>query len=184
MLWRREKGSAGAPQSSFFLTQPSSPDVYGLYKLSRARECPSLWSSSAEAQTYHFPFPSFSLSLLPRCKSIQTHKQQRQLGNRATTILQRHSIMATENYFHSALQKKKEKLPDLDFSSSCSESVSPSQIPTEQLQRLLHVTSPPRFIAVFWTTLGRRFLPSSLLLSFCLPLSPPACLSFPVAGHR
>lgn len=51
-----ERGSPPSPPTSFFLTQPSNPDVYGLYKLLRARECPPLWSSSAEAQTYHFLF--------------------------------------------------------------------------------------------------------------------------------
>lgn len=153
---KRGKGERGSPprpprRLRFFLTQPSNPDVYGLYKLLRARECPPLWSSSAEPRLITFPFPSFSLSLLPRCKSIQTHKRQRQLGNRATTILQHHSIMATENYFHSARQKKKKKkVPDLDFSISRSESGSaPSLILTKQRQHLHRVTSPSHFSVVF-----------------------------------
>lgn len=67
-MLRGEKRGASEDQRSparppFSPTQPSSPDVYGLYKLSRARECPPLSGVSgsgggggnAEAQTYHPP---------------------------------------------------------------------------------------------------------------------------------
>lgn len=88
-------------QTSFFPTQPASPDVYGLYKLLRARECPPLSSKQQQCRSpdlsLSFSFPlTFSLSLqswLTHYKSIQTVKHWRQLGKRTIARLQRHSIM-------------------------------------------------------------------------------------------
>lgn len=53
-----------ALQTSFFPTQPSSPDVYGLYKLLRARECPPLWSEQQQCRSPDLSLPlSVFLSL-------------------------------------------------------------------------------------------------------------------------
>lgn len=81
---------------SFFPTQPSSPDVYGLYKLLRARECPPLQSrqqkSNAGAQTYHQYLRPNSLTVNPY---RHTSPGDRQLRNTSLTILQKLSIITT-----------------------------------------------------------------------------------------
>ncbi len=59
----RERERERALQTSFFPTQPSSPDVYGLYKLLRARECPPLWSEQQQCRSPDLSLP-LSLSLL------------------------------------------------------------------------------------------------------------------------
>lgn len=115
MLRGEKEERERALQTSFFPTQPSSPDVYGLYKLLRARECPPLRS---EQQRCRSPDLSLSLSLFALCLDSFTvnpsrHKQRRQLGNRTVARLQWLSIMATSQRFHTLL---KNSPPPHDFS--------------------------------------------------------------------
>lgn len=92
MLWEEKSVSL---QNSFLPTQPSSPDVYGLYKLLRMSP-----HSEAGAQTYH------SLGHKPSCyKSIQTQQSRRQLRNTTTTILQQHWLITTSKYHTCCSQK-------------------------------------------------------------------------------
>ncbi len=67
---KRVRGRERALQTSSFPTQPSSPDVYGLYKLLRAWECPPLWSEQQQCRSPDLSLPlslslSLSLSLFP-----------------------------------------------------------------------------------------------------------------------
>lgn len=132
MLRGEKEERVRALQTSFFPTQPSSPDVYGLYKLLRARECPPLRSEQQQCRSPDLSLslsPLLSLSWLPHCKSIQTHKRWRQLGNRTIAILQRLSITATwpatSDRFHT-LVKNRSPPPDSFCSISHSVSVSVS----------------------------------------------------------
>lgn len=172
-----EKGERGSPPDLFFfpLLSLQAQMFYGLYKLLRARECPPIWRSGAEAQTYHFPFPPFSsLSQLPRCKSIPTHKQQRQLGNRAATILQHHSIMAAQNYFHGGKKRSRFRYFSLMLS-VCEFSVSDPRITVPFTH---HMGSPPHFIVLFLTTPVELICLSFRFFFFFL------FLGFPVVGPR
>lgn len=95
-MLRGEKRGASEDSRSparppFSPTQPSSPDVYGLYKLSRARECPPLSGVSgsgggggnAEAQTYHPPPPHSSThSPLDPPPSQTPHRSPSRLAGR------------------------------------------------------------------------------------------------------
>lgn len=147
-----------ALQTSFFPTQPSSPDVYGLYKLLRARECPPLWSEQQQCRSPDLSlshslslsrslFLSLSLSWLPHCKSIQTHKQRQQLGNRTIAILQWHSIMTTSDRFHTLLKNSRPPHPLLLFSISHSLSI------TASLAHTLLPLSSNNYCKIYLTTL-------------------------------